>query len=160
MVLYEKEKRLPSDACQVYRVYSTLSTLYSLLRFTSFSSFSLLSLSSYYSNSLRYCVLHTIVDVSLRCLMIVVLSFSLCCSLILVVIPLLMIIVLSLLSCPYIHGYCSFHTQYQSQVISLFYPCFPQTFCTLQAFSQYPQRAMLAVCKWFHSTTFWLLVVG
>ena len=108
MVLYEEGKRLPSDACQVCRVYCTFSTLYSLLHFSFFSSFSLLSLSTPYFNSLRYCDLHTIVDVSLHCLMIDVVSFSHSCF-------------CSSLA----HGYCSFYTQDQSQVISLLYPCFP-----------------------------------
>ena len=108
MVLYEEGKRLPSDACQVCRVYCTFSTLYSLLHFSFFSSFSLLSLSTPYSNSLGYCVLYTIFYVSLHCLMIDAVSFSHSCF-------------CSSLT----HGYYSFYTQDQSQVISLLYPCFP-----------------------------------
>ena len=101
MVLYEGGKRLPSDARKVCFVYSIFSTFYSLLFFTFFFSFSFLSLSTHCSNSFRYYVLHTTVDVSLRCLMI---------------------------SCPsHIHGYYSFYTRDQSQVISLLYHCFPPT---------------------------------
>ena len=70
MVLYEGEKNLSSDACQVYRVYSTFFTLYSLLHPPFLSFFSLLSLSTHYSDSLGYCVL-----LVLRCLMIVVVLF-------------------------------------------------------------------------------------
>ena len=82
-----------------------LNSLFSLTFHFFFPSFSLLSLSTHYSNSLGHCVLHTIVDISLHCLMIdvVFLPHSCCHSFL-------------------VHGYCSFYTHDKVWVI---FPCFP-----------------------------------
>ena len=84
--------------CLVMHVRSVVYTLLSQLPILSyvslfFPSFSLLSLSTHCSNSLGHCVLHTIVDISLHCLMIdvVFLPHSCCHSFL-------------------VHGYCPFYT--------------------------------------------------
>ena len=101
-----KERKI----CLVMHVRSVVYTLLSQLPILSyvslfFPSFSLLSLSTHCSNSLGHCVLHTIVDISLHCLMIdvVFLPHSCCHSFL-------------------VHGYCSFYTHDKVWVI---FPCFP-----------------------------------